>query len=250
VTKTFDGTSSPVTTTDAWTYDTYGRETQETTTANGGTPGTVVHNTSYVWNDGVTATQSSATGTYIIDTPAFTDTEDGSGNRLECSTTNYDGQSYATGQTSALNGGLDTSDTSSANCNSYTTSGPSTTTTAYDTSGDVVGTTDPDANASISGHTGCTVGGAQYTECSSYDTSFIVGLVLYIWAIRYDLKMRHQRGKRNFFMKRVERIGDLLMTLSLAFPTVYAVLQRPLVALIVSIVFAITLILALHTLWR
>jgi hypothetical protein len=57
--------------------------------------------------------------------------------------------------------------------------------------------------------------------------SFIAGLVLYIWTIRYDLKMRHQRGKRNFFMKRVERIGDLLMTLSLAFPTVYAVLQRP-----------------------
>ena len=42
VTKTFDGTSSPVTTTDAWTYDSYGRRTQETTTANGGTPGTVV----------------------------------------------------------------------------------------------------------------------------------------------------------------------------------------------------------------
>jgi hypothetical protein len=82
VTKTYDGASSPVTTTTNWTYDNYGRVTQDTTTSNGGTPSTVVKNTSYVWNDNVTATKTSASGTYIIDTPAFTDTEDGSGNRL------------------------------------------------------------------------------------------------------------------------------------------------------------------------
>src|SRR5579875_2182905 len=135
VTKTYDGASNPATTTTSWTYDSYGRVTQETTTSNGGTPSEVVKNTSYVWNDNVTATKTSASGTYIIDTPAFTDTEDGSGNRLSCTSTSYDGQSYTSGQTSSLTGGLATSETSYADCgtsaNGYTPSDPSTTTKTY-----------------------------------------------------------------------------------------------------------------------
>jgi YD repeat-containing protein len=176
VTKTYDGASSPVTTTTNWTYDNYGRVTQDTTTSNGGTPSTVVKNTSYVWNDNVTATKTSASGTYIIDTPAFTDTEDGSGNRLACSYTSYDGQGYTTGQTSNLTGGLATTKTSYANCgtsaNGYTTSGPSTTTKKYDAFGNVIGSDDADANAGISGHTGCTVSSTQYTNCTTYDSTF------------------------------------------------------------------------------
>jgi hypothetical protein len=109
-----DGSSNSVTTTTTPTYDSYGRVTKETTTSNGGTPSQVVKNTSYVWNDGVTATRTSATGTYIIDTPAFSDTEDGSGNRLGCSYTSYDGHSYATGQTSNLTGGPTTTTCSGA----------------------------------------------------------------------------------------------------------------------------------------
>ena len=78
VTQTYDGASNSVTTTMGWTYDSYWACHPEITTTNGGTPAEVVKNTAYVWNDNVTATRTSATGTYIIDTSAFTDTEDGS----------------------------------------------------------------------------------------------------------------------------------------------------------------------------
>jgi hypothetical protein len=92
VTHTFNGSGQSVDTTTTWTYDSYGRVTQQSVTSNGGTPTQVVTNTSYVWNDNITATQNSASGTYIIDTVAFTSTEDGSGNRLRCSYTSYMGK--------------------------------------------------------------------------------------------------------------------------------------------------------------
>jgi RHS repeat-associated protein len=178
ISKTSDGSSNTLTTTTNWTYDSYDRVTQQTTTTNGGTPAEVVKNTAYVWDDHVTATRTSATGTYLIDTPAFTDTEDGSGNRLACSYTSYDGQSYTTGQTSSVTEGLATTTTSYSNCgtsaNGYTTSGPSTTTTTYNSYGDAIATDDPDANAGISGHTGCTVSSTTYTTCTAYDGTFDV----------------------------------------------------------------------------
>ena len=178
VSQISDGSSNTVSTTTASTYDSDGRVTQTTTSTNGGTPNKVVKNTAYVWNDGITATRTGATGTYIIDTPAFSDTEDGSGNRLRCSYISYDGKSYATGQTSNLTGGQATSQTSDANCgtssNSYAPGGPSTTTQSYDVYGNVIGTSDADANAGISGHTGCLVGSTQYTACTSYDSTFDV----------------------------------------------------------------------------
>jgi len=177
-TQTFDGSSNPVSTTTNDTYDIYGRITQEATTSNGGTPTKVVKNIAYVWNDTVTATQTSASGTYIIKNIAFTDTEDGSGNRLACSYTSYDGQSYLTGPTSALTGGLATTKTSYSNCgtssNSYAPSGPSTVTLTYNAYGNAVGNDDADANAGISGHTGCTINSAQYTNCTAYDGTFDV----------------------------------------------------------------------------
>jgi RHS repeat-associated protein len=178
VSKTFEGASTPASTTTTWTYDSLGRVTTETTTSSGGTPATVVKNTAYVWNDAVTATSTGANGTYILNTPAFTDVEDGSGNRLSCTYTSYDGQSYTTGKTSSLTGGLATTKASYANCgtsaNGYTTSGPSITTRKYDRFGDVIGTNDPNANAGISGHTGCTVSSVQYTNCIAYDSTFDV----------------------------------------------------------------------------
>lgn len=178
VNQTYDGASNPVMTNTGWTYDSYGRVTQETTTTNGGTPTEVVKNTAYVWNDNVTATQTSATGTYLIDMPAFTDTEDGSGNRLACSYTSYDGLSYTTGQTATLTEGLATTETAYSSCgtsaNNYTPSGASTTTTTYNTFGKAVATDDPDANASISGHTGCTVSSMAYSTCIGYDSTFDV----------------------------------------------------------------------------
>jgi hypothetical protein len=47
----------------------------------------------------VSATSTSAAGTYLIDYPAFDDVEDTSGNRYRCSYTSYDGQPFTTGQT-------------------------------------------------------------------------------------------------------------------------------------------------------
>ncbi len=176
--QTFDGASSSVSSTTSYSYDTYGRVTQATTTGNSGTPTQAVQNTSYVWNDAVSATQTSASGTYILDTAAFSDVEDGSGNRLQCSYTSYDGQSYTTGQTSALTLGEQTTQDNYANCgtssNSYTPSGKSTTTTVYDAFGNVLATNDPDANATISGHTGCTVNSVPHTKCTTYDSTFEV----------------------------------------------------------------------------
>jgi RHS repeat-associated protein len=181
VEQTFDGSSNSTTQTTSWMYDSYGRQTQETITTNGGTPGKIVHNTSYVWNDAVTATQNSASGTYLIDMPAFTDTEDGAGNRTACSSISYDNQSYTTGQTSTLTIGLETSSTSYTYCgtsaNGYTPSGPITTTTAYDTYGNKVGTNDADANAGIGGHLGCSVSSVQHTDCSTYDSTYEAMLV-------------------------------------------------------------------------
>lgn len=178
VSKTYDGASTPVTTTANYTYDSYGRVTQETTTSNGGTPTEVIKNTGYVWNDSVTATKTSATGTYIINTVAIAYTVDGSGNCLQYRAISYDGQSYASGQSSTLTGGLATKQDNYASCgttaNGYAKSGASTTTTKYDAYGDAIATDDPDANGGISGHTGCTVSGTAYTSCTAYDSIFDV----------------------------------------------------------------------------
>ncbi len=48
-----NGTANNVITTTSWTYDNFGRVLQETITSNGGTPGTVVHQYAYVWNDAI-----------------------------------------------------------------------------------------------------------------------------------------------------------------------------------------------------
>ena len=62
-------------------------------------PNTIVNRHSYVQNDGVSAGQWSATGTYLVDRPAFADVEDPSGSRYQCGYSSYDGQAFATGQT-------------------------------------------------------------------------------------------------------------------------------------------------------
>lgn len=65
-TYTYDGGTICSQQTVATTYDNYGRVTKEVTTVNGGTPGTVVKNTSYVWNNVVSSSSNNATGTYIL----------------------------------------------------------------------------------------------------------------------------------------------------------------------------------------
>jgi YD repeat-containing protein len=169
--------------TNTYTYDSYGRQTSQTSTGNDGSatgsPTTIVTTTSYIWDDNVTATSTSATGTYLIDFPAFSDTEDSSGNRYSCTYTSYDGHANATGQQSTLTLGeattVDKYTTCGTKANSFTDkSGLIETTTTYDTYGNQLTTTDPDANAGNSGHKGCTVGSSTYSVCLAYDATFAV----------------------------------------------------------------------------
>ncbi len=171
-TTTFDGGTSSVSDTESYAYDSYGRVTQTTSASNSGTPATILHKTSYVWDDAVSATSGGATGVYLIDYPAFQDTEDTSANRYTCQYTSYDGASYATGQTSSLLWGDVTEDDTYTSCGSapnYTPSGLVGSSAKIDSYGNLLGTKDPDANANVSGHTGCIVSGVQYTSCKNYD---------------------------------------------------------------------------------
>jgi RHS repeat-associated protein len=181
-TYTYDGsTSSSVPHQSvAYAYDAYGRVTSQTTTSNdggaNGSPTTIVAKTSYSFDDNVNATGTSATGTYLIDFPGFSDVEDSSGDRFSCTYTSYDGQANTLGQTSGLTLGETTRVDRYTNCgtsgNGFTPSGPITTTHTYDTYGNLLTTTDPDANAGNTAHVGCTVGSTQYSTCATFDSTF------------------------------------------------------------------------------
>jgi RHS repeat-associated protein len=185
---TLDGTSlnnnpPPPHRTTAYAYDSYGRTISKTDTSNDGSvtgsPTTIVNKTVYVYNDAVTATQTSVSGLYLIDFPALADIEDSSATRYQCTYDRYDGHAYLTGQTSSLTKGLLTEEDRYTACgnsgNNYTPSGPISTTKAYDSTnyGNLVGEADPDANAGVISHRGCTVGTATYSICWSYDSTFI-----------------------------------------------------------------------------
>ena len=178
---TYDGAGSGPQSTTTYAYDTLGRPTDVTKTSNDGgatgSPTTVVTHTDYIWNDAVAATSTGATGTYLLNTPAYVYTRD-SGNtaHYSCKQVSYDGAAYATGQQTTLTKGLLTTNNVFTGCgttaNSFTPSGKLSTTTKYDTSGQVVATKDADANANVAGHTGCTVSGTHYTTCTTYDGVF------------------------------------------------------------------------------
>lgn len=174
--STVDGsTTASSTHQTTYSYDSYGRQTQATDQTSGGSPWQIVHKTSYVQDDAVSATSTSATGHYLIDFPAFTDTEDTSGNRYTCSYTGYDGQAYTTGQTSLLTLGEATTQDKYTNCGTspgFTPSGLIRTTSTYDLYGNVVATNDPDSNAGASAHLGCTVSSVQHSICNTYDGTF------------------------------------------------------------------------------
>ena len=179
---TIDGSASPSVphATVTSTYDSFGRLTSQTTASNNGgangSPTTIVKNTGYVQNDGVTATATSATGPYLINFPAFQDTEDAFGNRYQCTYTSYDGQANTQGQTPQLTTGEVTRTDQYTNCgdaaNNFTPSGQISQSQSYDVHGNQITTTDPDASAGNRDHRGCTVDGAQFTTCSTYDPTF------------------------------------------------------------------------------
>ena len=188
----YDSANGPVTVPDQTTtyaYETgtrpcatcYGREIKTTTTSNNGSansnPSSVVKTTAYIWNDHVTWTVTPQ-GSYLIDFPAFSDTEDTSGNRYSCNYITYD---PATGggtgaNLNLLNGNLtkQTSYTSCGTSPNFTPSGPITITYGYDAYGNSVSKDDADANAGITSHylNGCTVSGTKYSNCTTFDGSF------------------------------------------------------------------------------
>lgn len=181
---TYDG-ANPSTVPDlttTYSYDNFGRVTSSTSSSNNGgatgSPTSIVDQTAYISNNAVSTSQTSATGTYLIDFVAYTAVENSSDTtRYSCSEKAYDGQAYTTGQSSGLTLGELTSDSKFySNCgtssNGWAPSGPITTTYTYDQFGNHLTTDDPDANAGISGHKGCTVGSTTYSICSAYDTIF------------------------------------------------------------------------------
>jgi hypothetical protein len=100
--------------TTTYNYDSYGRTTSTTTssddTGSPGSPSMVITRTVYLWNDAVTATATSATGTYLIAFPAYTYTVSAtgatgtSGQRANCSYTSYDGLDFESGPQSNFTG--------------------------------------------------------------------------------------------------------------------------------------------------
>ena len=164
--------------TTSYTYDSYGRVTKTTQSSNGGgvylgSPGVIATQTDYTWNDDVSATSTSATGTYLIDFPADYIVEDsGDTTHYSCTFTGYDGHAPTTGSQSWLTLGEMTSSEQYTSCgnssNSFATSGPIETSATYDCYGNQLTSDDPDANAGNSAHLGCTVNSVKYSTCTSY----------------------------------------------------------------------------------
>jgi RHS repeat-associated protein len=143
--------------------------------AGGPGPNTIVNRPAYVQNDSVTATATSATGSYLVDYSAFSDVEDPSGARSQCSYSSYDGQAFALGQSSGLTAGEVTAVDRYTSCGtspSFTPSGQIRTTHAYDVLGTEVASSDPNANAGNGAHLGCAVGSTSYSACTTHDGTF------------------------------------------------------------------------------
>ncbi|HET9847054.1 MAG TPA: hypothetical protein VFR68_00670, partial [Candidatus Dormibacteraeota bacterium] len=174
------GSSVPQKTT-TYTYDSYGRMSSQQSSSNDGTatgsPITIVHKPTYATNDNIASSSTSATGSYLVTFPAFTDTEDSAGNRTQCSYTLYDGNTNE--GSSSISAGLVTSVNRYTNCgtpaNSFNDrSGKISASQFYDSSGygNPVATKDPDANAVSGTHVGCTIAGTPYSTCTTYDSTY------------------------------------------------------------------------------
>jgi RHS repeat-associated protein len=183
VDRTLVNAGSPSTAPDAATTyvaDADGRITSTTTTSSDGaatgTPATVVRRAAYTENESVSATATSATGTFLVDFPAFQDVEDAAGNRFQCTYASYDGHANVTGQTAGLTMGeltrSDTYTTCATAANGFTPSGQVSTAFAYDASGNPAAADDADALAGNPAHLGCAVGATTFSLCTSHDGTF------------------------------------------------------------------------------
>jgi hypothetical protein len=186
ITRSYEGQSAVVpylqTTNNA--YDSYGRLTQSTDQASGGSPWQIVHKTWYVWDDAVSPSVSGSSGAYVIDRVAFSDTEDVSGNRYACASTAYSGAALTFGNSASLGHALPTTQTTDASgCGAGTASnpiattaptGPISTTLSEDSYGNPTATKDAEGTAGNTAHLGCTTPSATgtWSACTTYDATF------------------------------------------------------------------------------
>jgi RHS repeat-associated protein len=175
------GTSGVPHRADLYTHDQYGGVLTDDRQTNGASPWEVVDRTVYTWNDAVSATATSATGTYLIDLPAYTATSDGPDTvRLGCSERGYDGHAYTSGNSNPnLTGGEVTSTTRfTSGCGTsgggWVPSGPVTTTATYNGYGTPITSDDADANAGNAAHLGCLpgFGTTTYSVCDGVDQTY------------------------------------------------------------------------------
>ncbi|TME01476.1 MAG: RHS repeat protein, partial [Chloroflexi bacterium] len=161
----------------------YGRRLSLTIVSNdGGANGsstTIVKKTQYVWNDNVAFSSTSASGQYLIDFAAFSDIESSGGTSNQCTYSYYDpatgytlGQATTGNQTNLLSGDLSRVDRFT-DCANRGTSTLIDTTSGYDVNGNQLWSNDADANANAGTHVGCTAGGGQHTNCTTFDTYFV-----------------------------------------------------------------------------
>jgi RHS repeat-associated protein len=184
-TFTYDGTTTgsvPHSTT-TYSYDYYGRVTNQTTTTNDaglqGSPTTAVNKPGYAWNDHLTVLAGSVTGVYLVDVTTYQDREYSSANHQSCTYTSYDGQTYEANNnfTNIVLGEPTAVDQYSASCSSSgfsSDSGSGQIRTAYtfDPNGNRLTVDDPDANAGNTAHLGCVVASTTYSSCTTYDSTF------------------------------------------------------------------------------
>src|SRR5579885_840086 len=128
----------------------------------GGSGNDIVQTTAYTVNDNVTATATSATGTYIVDTPYQQATQSGTvGGTIQALTQDYyDGNTSLTAPPTI--GEVTQQSVASSGSGPYTFL---VTKYGYDSYGNLVGILNPNGNI------GCTVAGVSYSSCATYDTS-------------------------------------------------------------------------------
>jgi RHS repeat-associated protein len=181
------GTQQSVTpekkTTITYGYDGNGHLTQQSSSAwisEPTAPQTIVSRTQFLWDDAVTITPTSASGTYLAQIPGLQTTEDGSGSVKACTYMLYDGMTnsgsaYPLGSQSGLSRAQVTRvDRYAAACTG-TLSGQVSLSRIYDGNGALLALDDSDALAGIAGHTnaaGCTFNSVVYSACASYESLY------------------------------------------------------------------------------
>ncbi|HLQ15029.1 MAG TPA: fibronectin type III domain-containing protein [Candidatus Eisenbacteria bacterium] len=161
----------------------YGREIKTTTSINdgniNGNPVNIVKRTAYTWNDSVLANSNSVSGPYLINFVGFTDTEDTTGNRKQCTYTSYDQQPNVLGATGGLTKGDVTRSSNYTDCTSIVIANELATTSFYDNVGNLVAQRDPNMsyyNGGTTPRSGC-VAPSQgdltfFTTCTAFDNYF------------------------------------------------------------------------------